>query len=97
MAEDPHGEEPNPLVAKCIEEALAPLRRLPPEVWPSELLPDFASTLETFLTTHPEVVTALADLRPRVDEASTGPRAREGAGDASRERVAAKPTGTEGR
>jgi hypothetical protein len=97
MAEDPHGEEPNPLVATSIEEALAPLRRLPPGVWPSELLPDFASTLETFLTTHPEVVAALDDLRPRAEQASTGPRARQGAEDAFVEGVAAKPTGTEGR
>jgi hypothetical protein len=94
MAEDPRGEEPNPIVTECIAEALAALRRLPPEVWPSGLLPEFEGTLDTFLTTHPEVVAALDDLRPRAAEASTGPRARDGAAAAG---VAAKPTGTEGR
>jgi hypothetical protein len=91
MAEDPRGEARNPIVAACIAEALAPLRALPPEVWPSELLPDFEDTLDIFLTTHPEVVAALDDLRPRTEDASTGPRARDGAVDVG---VAAKPTGT---
>jgi hypothetical protein len=97
MAEDPRGEEPNPFVTECIEEALAPLRGLPPGVLPPEVLADMEDSLETLLTTHPEVVAALDELRPRIAEASTGPRAQGGAVETPGARIPLKPTGTERR